>query len=75
MLYSGTSGPGLKIYGGEFEGFTELMPAYRYHFLTQSKPATHLAALTHIADKDLKAKMPAELAELLKHVSKSIRRD
>jgi putative ATP-dependent endonuclease of OLD family len=52
-----------------------MLAAYRYHFLTRSKPATHLAALAHIASNDLKAKMPPILAEVLTHVAKSVRRD
>ncbi len=71
----GTVGPGLTLYTGPFKGYPELLPAYRYHFLTNSKPATHLAALTHIKKKDLAAKMPAVLTEVLKHIAKSLRRD
>lgn len=71
----GTAGPGLKPYAGPFKGYPELLPAYRYHFLTNSKPATHLAALTHIKKKDLKEGMPAVLAEVLQHTAKSLRRD
>ncbi|MGH8812406.1 MAG: ATP-dependent nuclease [Advenella sp.] len=71
----GTAGPGLKSYTGPFEACPELLPAYRYHFLTNSKPATHLTALTHITKKDLKAGMPAVLKEVLNHISKSLRRD
>ncbi len=47
----GTAGPGLTLYTGPFQGYPDLLPAYRYHFLTNSKPATHLAALTHIMAK------------------------
>lgn len=71
----GTAGPGLKPYAGPFKGYPELLPAYRYHFLTNSKPATHLAALTHIKKKDLKEGMPAVLAEVLHHTAKSLRRN
>lgn len=71
----GTAGSGLKPYTGPFKGYPELLPAYRYHFLTNSKPATHLAALTHIKKKDLKEGMPVVLAEVLKHTAKSLRRD
>jgi putative ATP-dependent endonuclease of OLD family len=51
------------------------MPAYRYHFLTHSKPATHLAALTHIEPQALAANMPIVLKTLLTHVEKELRRD
>lgn len=71
----GTAGPGLTLYTGPFKDYPPLLPAYRYHFLTNSKPATHLAALTHIKKKDLGEKMPAVLAEVLKHIAKSLRRD
>ena len=71
----GTSGPGLTLYTGPYKGHPPLFPAYRYHFLTQSKPATHLAALTHIKSAALKAGMPPVLAELLSYIAKSLRRD
>jgi putative ATP-dependent endonuclease of OLD family len=71
----GTAGPGTTIYTGPFKDYPALLPAYRYHFLTNSKPATHLAALTHIKKKDLAEKMPSVLAEVLKHIAKSLRRD
>ena len=71
----GTAGPGLTQYTGPFKDYPDLLPTYRYHFLTHSKPATHLAALTHIKSEDLRKDMPPVLAELLKHISKSLRRD
>lgn len=71
----GTAGPGLTLYTGAFKAYPDLLPVYRYHFLTQSKPATHLAALTHIKTKALREDMPPVLAELLQHVAKSLRRD
>jgi putative ATP-dependent endonuclease of OLD family len=71
----GTAGPGLTLYTGPFKDYPDLLPAYRYHFLTRSKPATHLAALTHIKPKALREDMPSVLAEVLKHIAKSLRRD
>jgi putative ATP-dependent endonuclease of OLD family len=71
----GTAGPGLTLYTGPFKNYPALLPAYRYHFLTNSKPAMHLAALTHIKKKNLAEKMPAVLAEVLKHIVQSLRRD
>lgn len=71
----GTSGPGTTMYTGPYKDYPPLFPAYRYHFLTQSKPATHLAALTHVTDSALKADMPPVLAEVLAHIAKSLRRD
>ena len=71
----GTAGPGLALYTGAFKDYPDLLPAYRYHFLTHSKPATHLAALSHIKHKALREDMPPILAEVLKHVGKNLRRD
>ncbi len=71
----GKAGSGLALYTGPFEDFPALLPAYRYRFLTNSKPATHLAALTHIKKKDLAEDMPPVLAEVLKHIAKSLRRN
>lgn len=71
----GTSGPGLTLYTGRYKKYCPLFPAYRYHFLTQSKPATHLAALAHIKIPELKNSMPPLLSELLAHVAENLRRD
>jgi putative ATP-dependent endonuclease of OLD family len=71
----GTAGPGLTLYTGAFKDYPELLPAYRYHFLTRSKPATHLTALTHIKIKQLRDDMPAVLSEVLQHIAKNLRRD
>ncbi|MBN2740475.1 MAG: AAA family ATPase [Rhodobacteraceae bacterium] len=71
----GTAGPGLTLYTGAFKDYPGLLPAYRYHFLTHSKPATHLAALTHIKPQALRDDMPSVLAEVLQHIAKSLRRD
>ncbi|MCE1204924.1 MAG: AAA family ATPase [Holophagaceae bacterium] len=71
----GTAGPGLALYTGPFKDYSKLFPGYRYHFYTNSKPATHLAALTHIKRKDLKKEMPGVLTELLNFIAKSLRRD
>jgi putative ATP-dependent endonuclease of the OLD family len=70
----GTAGHGLKSYTGPYDKGADLLPDYRYHFLTRSKPATHLVALAHIAPKDLKTRMPPVLAEVLAHVAKSLQR-
>ncbi|PHN33225.1 ATP-dependent endonuclease [Pseudomonas sp. ICMP 460] len=71
----GTTGPGLKAYTGPFVGYPPQFPSYRYHFLTNSKPATHLAALTHITKAQLVTHMPVVLGSVLKHISASLRRD
>ena len=71
----GMSGPGLTLYTDPYKDYPRLFPAYRYHFLTQSKPASHLAALTHIESSDLKTGMPPILAEVLAHVTMSLNRN
>lgn len=71
----GTSGPGLSVYTGPYEDYPALFPSYRYHFLTHSKPATHLAALTRVSKASLTADMPAVLAEVVRHIASSLRRD
>nr|WP_187699664.1 AAA family ATPase [Pseudomonas fragi] len=71
----GTSGPGLAVYTGPYEDYPESFPQYRYHFLTHSKPATHLAALARVSKASLIAGMPAVLAEVVRHISSSLRRD
>jgi putative ATP-dependent endonuclease of OLD family len=71
----GTAGEGSAAYVEAYEDYPVLFSAYRYHFLTKSKPATHLEALSHVSGKDLKKKMPPVLRELLDHVSENLRRD
>lgn len=71
----GTTGPGLSLYTGAFKNSSGLLPSYRYHFLTHSKPATHLIALAHIKSADLRKAMPPTLAEILQHIAKLLRRD
>jgi putative ATP-dependent endonuclease of OLD family len=51
------------------------MQAYRYHFLTHSKPATHLRAFAHLDDKALKANMPEAYRALLGHINANLKRD
>ena len=71
----GRSGSELTLNTGPYKDYLPLFPAYRYHFLTHSKPATHLAALEHIKSSDLKDRMPRVLAEVVTHIAKSLRRD
>ena len=71
----GTGGAGLNSYSGPFKSYPKLLPAYRYHFLTHSKPATHLAALTHIEKGELRDGMPKSLKEVITHISKCLRKD
>lgn len=65
----GTAGPGLACYTGNIELFRAHMAAYRYHFLTHSKPATHLRALTHVDAEALRNAMPGPLQRVLRHIS------
>lgn len=71
----GSGGPGLTLYDGGYKALRELLPAYRYHFLTHSKPATHLAALVHVKQKALREKMPKVLTKVLSHVAANVQRD
>ena len=71
----GEGGPGLDLYEGAYASITELLPAYRYHFLTRSKPATHMAAMTHLRRKAISDDLPETIRVLLKHVSENLRRD
>jgi len=69
----GTTGPGTLLYVNELEAYPALFPDYRYHFLTHSKPVTHLEALTHIGQSDLAENMPKVLKRLLKHIQNELR--
>jgi len=66
---------GLAVYEGKLDGYKALLPAYRYHFLTHSKPATHLRALLNLDDKALRKGMPACLRPVLERVKTHLRRD
>jgi len=66
---------GLNEYGGKLETYKVLFPAYRYHFLTHSKPATHLRALANVDDETLRKGMPACLHPVLEWVKTHLRRD
>ena len=66
---------GLKFYTGKLKQSADLLPNYRYHFMTHSKPATHIQALAEIETEELKEKMPAVLKTLLLHVQENLNRD
>jgi putative ATP-dependent endonuclease of the OLD family len=66
---------GLSSYDGSRRLLRDFFPAYRYHFLTHSKPATHLRALATLDDATVKAKMASSLRAVLMHVQQHIRRD
>ena len=71
----GEGGPGLAAYTDSYAGFAEHMSAYRYHFLTRSKPATHLRAFAYLDDDAIKKNMPEHYRALLNHVSANLKRD
>ena len=66
---------GLAAYDGDLGDYKALFPAYRYHFLTHSKPATHLRALLNLDDEAIKKSMPACLRPLIQRVKTHLRRD
>jgi putative ATP-dependent endonuclease of OLD family len=71
----GGGGAGLGAYKDQYSGFDQYMPTYRYHFLTHSKPATHLRAFTYLDQAALKARMPETYRDLLTCVIDNLRRD
>ncbi|KPF96966.1 chromosome segregation protein SMC [Rhodopseudomonas sp. AAP120] len=72
----GKGGNGIAEYkAAEFAGYKAHMPAYRYHFLTRSKPATHIEVLAHLDDKALKKGMPDVYRRLIKHIDENLNRD
>ena len=71
----GTAGPGHELYSGEFNNYIDLLPDYRYHFLTRSKPTTHSVALADINLEVLRKNMPPVLNEVLQHVIENLRQD
>jgi putative ATP-dependent endonuclease of OLD family len=66
---------GLAAYDGNLEDYKALFPAYRYHFLTHSKPATHLRAMLNLDDAALNQGMPACLRPLIERAKTHLRRD
>ncbi|MBU2136602.1 MAG: AAA family ATPase [Alphaproteobacteria bacterium] len=70
----GTGGKGAEAYVGPYVDYPELFPDYRYHFLTHSKPASHLEALAGLTPAALKAGMPKALRKLLEHVAKNVQK-
>jgi hypothetical protein len=69
----GETGPGLEAYKNAYPGYDVHMPAYRYHFLTHSKPATHLRAFAHLDDEKLETGMPETYRKLLNHISDDLK--
>jgi len=71
----GEGGEGIEAYKELHPGYDELMMTYRYHFLTHSKPATHLRAFAHLDNAALKKGMPKPFRTLLKHITDNLKRD
>jgi putative ATP-dependent endonuclease of OLD family len=64
----GKGGKGFDDYKGNLATYKDQMPAYRYHFLTRSKPAAHLQALARLDDKALTENMPQIYRDLIAHI-------
>ena len=71
----GADGSGLALYQGKFMSFAGCLPAYRYHFMTRSKPATHMAAMAHLKHDELAERLPKTITRLLEHITDNLRRD
>ena len=70
----GEGGPGLDAYKGTLAEIGDFMPSYRYHFLTRSKPATHLQAFAQLDNTVIKKGMPEVYRELVEHVRVNLTR-
>jgi putative ATP-dependent endonuclease of OLD family len=71
----GEGGKGLTIYKDKLAPYVDYMAAYRYHFLTHSKPATHLRAFAHLDEETMEVQMPEIYRALLNHVIDNLKRD
>jgi putative ATP-dependent endonuclease of OLD family len=71
----GKGGKGFEDYKGDLAKYKDHLPAYRYHFLTRSKPATHLAALSQLDDDALSDDMPEVYRRLVDHIKGNLNRD
>ena len=71
----GEGGSGLASYTDKLASYVAHMPAYRYHFLAHSKPATHLRAFAHLAEDDMETRMPETYRALLNYVIDNLKRD
>lgn len=65
----GNNGTGADFYDGDLARFLPLMPHYRYHFLTHSKPATHMGALANLSCWEIFHRIPEPLRRLLTHIN------
>jgi putative ATP-dependent endonuclease of OLD family len=71
----GEGGPGLEAYQRTYPGFDQHMAAYRYHFLTHSKPATHLRAFAHLDEEAMETGTPETYRALINYVIDNLKRD
>jgi len=67
------AGAGLSAYTGNLAKYRDLFPWYNYLFLGQSKPSTHLLALSKIENNELAKKAPTEIKRLLKFADSKIK--
>lgn len=65
--------PGIRpnVSGWKSEDAIEILRWYRYLFLTQSKPSTHLRALSHVPETEL-ADVPERIGRLLDRIGKAV---
>ncbi|MBF0585187.1 MAG: AAA family ATPase [Magnetococcales bacterium] len=70
VLKSG--GCGQLAYAGRLKNVSSLMGWYRYRFLSKSKPAAHIRALSHLTDEQLIAGSPPVLKRMLLYVKSVI---
>ena len=71
----GEGGPGVDIYKDALAKYKDLMPPYRYHFLTRSKPAAHLQALARLDDEAIKKGIPELYRTLIEHIKTNLTPD
>jgi putative ATP-dependent endonuclease of the OLD family len=71
----GKGGSGLATYKDLFAAYAAHMAAYRYHFLTRSKPATHLRAFAHLDEETMETQMPKTYQALFNYVTENLKRD
>ena len=65
-----------ELYKEKFADCLQLLPDYCYHFLTRSKPASHLAALPRITpESSVETMHPSfrQIVEMLEYVTKKLR--
>ncbi|MYB01036.1 hypothetical protein F4X90_15380 [Candidatus Poribacteria bacterium] len=71
----GQNAPGLTLYQNLFTSYVDHLPSYQYHFLTRSKPATHMAAISHLKDEEVISHLPEPIEAILQHVVDNLTRD